>query len=155
MATARFVLLWWLALVGWWVVLVGTNAGLELVAAACAALLATPLVLAIRRLGLLGFRLELRWLATTLKVPWKVVQELGVVFWALALHFAGRRRLTSRYRAFAFPAGGSHAASAGRRALAVEADALSPNTLPVDVDTERGVVLRHELVPRRASNRMP
>jgi hypothetical protein len=154
-ATARSGLLWWLALVGWWVVVVGTNAGLELVAAACAALLATLLVLAIRRLGLLGFRFEPRWLAKTLRVPWKVVQELAVVFWALALHLAGQRSLSSRYRAFEFPAGGHDATSAGRRALAVEADALSPNTLPVDVDTERGVVLRHELVPRRASNRMP
>ena len=33
MRTLRFVALWWLGLGGWWVLLVGTNAGLELVAA--------------------------------------------------------------------------------------------------------------------------
>jgi hypothetical protein len=68
---------------------------------------------------------------------------------------AGQRRLSSRYRAFEFPAGGDDPTSAGRRAVAVEADAISPNTLPIDVDTERGVVLRHELDSRRASNELP
>jgi hypothetical protein len=152
--TALFVLLWWLALFGWWVVVVGTNAGLELLAAACAALLGALLALAIRRAGLLRYRFEARWLAKTLKVPWKVVQEIGLVFWALALHLVGLRRVSSRYRAFDFPAGGNDPRSAGRRALAVEADALSANTLPVDVDCERGVALRHELDPRKASNEL-
>jgi hypothetical protein len=155
MGTAIFVLLWWLALFGWWVVLVGTNAGLELIAGACAALIAALIALGLRRRGLLRYRFEGRWLAKLLTVPWKVVRELGVVLGALALHMAGQRRLSSRYRAFEFPAGGDDATSAGRRALAVEADALSANTLPVDVDCERGVALRHELDPRRASDGMP
>jgi hypothetical protein len=155
MATARSLGLWWLALFGWWVVLVGTNAGLELIAAACASLLAALLALGLRRLGLLPFRFEGRWLAKTLKVPWRIVVELAIVFWALGLHLAGVRRVTSRYRAFSFPAGGDDPTSAGRRALAVEADGLSPNTLPVDVDRERGVALRHELDPRHSSNAMP
>ena len=47
MGTALFVLLWWLALFGWWIVLVGTNAGLELIAGACAALLGALLALAL------------------------------------------------------------------------------------------------------------
>jgi hypothetical protein len=153
--TTLFALLWWLALFGWWVVLVGTNSGLELIAAACAALLGALLAVGLRRLALLPFRFESRSLAKTLKVPWRIVVELGIVFWALALHLAGLRRLSSRYRAFAFPAGGDDPTSAGRRALAVEADSLSPNTLPVDVDRERGVALRHELDPRHSSNTMP
>lgn len=132
----------------------GTNAGLELLAAACAALLGALLALAIRRAGLLRYRFEARWLAKTLKVPWRVVREIGLVFWALALHLVGLRRVSSRYRAFDFPAGGNDPRSAGRRALAVEADALSANTLPVDVDCERGVALRHELDPRKASNEL-
>jgi hypothetical protein len=153
--TVLFVLLWWAALFGWWIVLTGTNAGLEEIAAACAALLGALLALALRRLGLLRYRFEARWLAKTLTVPWKVVREIGVVFWALALHMAGQRRLSGRYRAFEFPAGGDDATSAGRRAVAAEADALSPNTIPVDIDCERDVALRHDLDPRRASNDMP
>jgi hypothetical protein len=153
--TALFVLLWWAALFGWWLVLTGTNAGLEELAAACAALLGALLALAIRRAGLLDVRFEARWLAKTLKVPFKVVQEVGIVFWALALHMTGQRRLSSRYRAFEFPAGGDDPTSAGRRAVASEGDAMSPNTMPVDIDCERGVVLRHELDPRRVSNEMP
>jgi len=155
MRTAVFVVLWWLALTAWWIVVVGTNAGLELIAAACAGLLGALLAFGVRRVGLLGFRFEGRWLAKTLKAPWKIGQELGIVFWALALHLVRVRRLSSRYRAFEFPAGGDDPVSAGRRALATAADALSANTLPVDIDSERGVVLRHELDPRRAGSEMP
>jgi hypothetical protein len=153
--TALFVLLWWLALFGWWILLVGTNAGLELLAGACAALLASMLALAMRRQRLLGFRFEARWLAKTLKVPWSVIRELGVVLWALALHLAGARRVSSAYRAIPFPAGGQDAISAGRRAVAMEADALSPNGVPIDVDCKRGLALRHELDPRHASDDLP
>lgn len=155
MGTALFVLLWWLALFGWWIVLVGTNAGLELLAGACASLLGALLAAALRRRGLLRYRFEARWLAKWLKVPWKVVYELSVVFWALALHLLGQRHLSSRYRAFDFPAGGDDPESRGRRAVAASADSLSPNTMPVDVDSEHDVALRHELDPRRSSNSMP
>jgi hypothetical protein len=155
MATALFVLLWWAALFGWWVVIVGTNAGLELVAAACGALLAAVFAAALRRRGLLAYRFEAVWLARTPRALWKVPQELLVVLSALALHLLGMRRLSGTYRAFPFPAGGDDPVSAGRRALAVEADALSPNTLPLDIDCERELALRHELDARRTSNDLP
>jgi hypothetical protein len=153
--TARFVLLWWAALFGWWLVLVGTNAGLELLAAACGALLGALLAAGLRRERLLRFQFEARWLAKALKVPWDVVRELGVVFRALALDLAGARRLASAYRALPFPTGRADAVSTGRRAVAMLTDALSPNEIPVDADSERGVVLRHELDPRRASDTLP
>jgi hypothetical protein len=155
MKTLRFVVLWWLALGGWWVLLVGTNAGLEEIAAACAAVVGTGLALGARRQRLLRFRFEPRWIAKSLKEPYKVVRELGVVLWALVLHLARVRRVDSAYRAFPFPAGRADAVSAGRRAIATLADCLSPNTLPVDIDVERNVALRHELDPRRASNELP
>jgi hypothetical protein len=93
MGTALFVLLWWLALFGWWIVFAGTNDGPKLIAGACAALLAALLVAWLRRQGL--FR--------ALNVPWKVVREIGAVFGAVALHLAGQRHLSSRYRAFDSP----------------------------------------------------
>lgn len=155
MRTLRFIVLWWLALGGLWVLLVGTNAGLELIAGASAAVLGTGLALGVRGRRLLRFRFEPRWLAKTLKEPYQIVRELGVVFWALALHLARVRRVASAYRAFPFPAGRVDAVSAGRRAIATLTDCLSPNTIPIDIDTERGVALRHELDPRRASNELP
>jgi hypothetical protein len=153
--TARFVLLWWIALFGWWIVLVGTNAGLELLAAACAALLAALLAAGLRQQRLLRFNVEARWLAKTLKTPWTVVRELAVVFWALALHLVGVRHVSSAYRTLPFPAGGADPVSAGRRAVATEEEAISPNGIPVDMDCERGLALRHELDPRRASDSLP
>ena len=155
MRTARFVVLWLVALFGWWILLVGTNAGLEEIAAGCAAVLATLLALALRRERQLGYRFEPRWLLTALKAPLKVLPELGIVLWALLLQLARIRPVQSIYRALPFPAGRQDAVSAGRRALASLTDAVSPNTLPLDVDAERGVVLRHELDPRRAPDSFP
>jgi hypothetical protein len=155
MRTLRFVALWWLALGGWWVLLVGTNAGLEEIAATCAAAIGTAFALGVQRQRLLRFRFEPHWLAKALKEPYKIVRELGVVLWALGLHLTRVRPVDSAYRAVPFPAGRADAVSAGRRAIATLVDCLSPNTLPVDIDIERGVALRHELDPRRASNDMP
>jgi hypothetical protein len=153
--TLRFAVLWWLALAGWWILLVGTNAGLEEIAAVCAATLGTALALVLRRQRLLRFRFEPVWLAKTLQTPWKVAQELGVVLWALALHVTRARPVAGAYRAIPFPAGRDDSVSAGRRALAELADGLSPNTVPVDADLERDAALRHELDPRHASDQMP
>jgi len=155
MHALRFAVLWWLALAGWWLLLVGTNAGLEELAGACAATLGTVLALAIRRRRLLVFRFERRWLARASLAPVRMVQETGIVLWALALHLARIRQVRSAYRAFSFPAGRQDAVSAGRRAVVTLADALGPNTTPVDMDCETGLVLRHELDPRHASNTLP
>ena len=155
MKTLRFVVLWWLALFGWWVLVVGTNSGLELIAGAWAGAVCTVFALGVRQQRLLAFRFEPRWLARTLKVPWNVVRELGIVLWALALDLARVRPVRSAYRAIPFPAGRQDAVSAGRRAVASLADAVSPNAYSVDMDLERGVVLRHELDPRHSSDDVP
>jgi hypothetical protein len=147
-----FVFAWWLALAGWWLLLAGTNAGLELVAAASAGVLGTALAFGARRQRLLRFRFQARWLARTLRAPWSIVRELGILTWALLLHVTRVRPVRSAYRAIPFPAGRADAVSAGRRATITLADALSPNSVPVDIDCERGVVLRHELDPRHASD---
>ena len=155
MHALRFAVLWWLALAGWWLLLVGTNAGLEELAGACAATLGTAFALAVRRCRLLIFRFERHWLARASLAPVRMVQETGIVLWALALHLARIRQVRSAYRAFSFPAGRQDAVSAGRRAVVTLADALGPNTTPVDMDCETGLVLRHELDPRHASNTLP
>ena len=155
MKTLRFVVLWWLALGGWWLLVVGTNAGLEEIAAACAAALGTAFALAARQQALLRFRFEAAWLVKTAKVPWNIVRELAIVFWAHALHLTRVRPVRSAWRAVPFPAGRADAVSAGRRAIAQLADAASPNAYPVDADCERSVVLRHELDPRHASDEIP
>jgi hypothetical protein len=155
MRTVRFVVLWLCALFAWWVVLVGTNAGLELIAAGCAGVLATLLALALRHQRQLAYRFEPRWLLKTPKAPVRVLPELAIVFWALFLHLARIKPVRSVYRAVPFPAGRADAVSAGRRALASLTDVFSPNTVPIDVDCEDGVALRHDLDPGRASKSLP
>jgi hypothetical protein len=150
-----FVVGWWLALLGWWVLLVGTNAGLEIGAGACAAALGAAIAAGLRRQRLLAFRFEALWLAKTLRAPWHVTREFALVVWLLALDLLRVRRVRSAYRAFPFPTGRADPVSRGRRALVTVADALSPNAIPVDMDCERGVLLHHELDPRKATNDPP
>src|SRR2546421_102882 len=117
MHALRFAVLWWLALAGWWLLLVGTNAGLEELAGACAATLGTVLALAIRRRRLLVFRFERRWLARASLAPVRMVQETGIVLWALALHLRPPTRPTDRgaRRARAREHGGDRRPRAARR----------------------------------------
>jgi hypothetical protein len=45
-----------------------------------------------------------------------------------------------------FEATGEDPRSAARRALAVAGGSLAPNAIVVEIDPERGVLVRHELV---------
>lgn len=141
MRAVRFVALW-LALVGWWVLLVGTNAGLELVAGACAATLGIALGLGVYRQGLLRFGFEPAWLVKLLKAPWRALEGFAIVSWALV------RPVRSTYDAVPFSAEAD-----GTRALVTLAGALSANTVPIDAKS--GELERHELDPRRASPDLP
>ena len=80
MGTAIFVLLWWIALFGWWILLVGTNAGLELLAGACAASLATVLAAGAAPARAAELPLPRAVACHGAEGSWRVLYECGVVF---------------------------------------------------------------------------
>jgi Na+/H+ ion antiporter subunit len=155
LARLRSVAAWSLALFGLWLLFVGTRQRYELIGGACAAVVGALFADALRRERLLRFRFELRWLAKVGAAPWKIVRDFGIVSWALFLQLARVRPVRSAYVAIPFPAGGNDAVSSGRRALGTILGTVSPNGIVVDIDTERGVALRHDLVPSKASNKVP
>jgi len=137
---------WWCVLFGLWVALVGTKAWLELVAGACAAAIGTASLEVVRSQGVLAFRFHARWLLEAGRPLARIVPDFVVLTLALV-----RRRPGGAFRAVPFEPGGDTPLGAGRRAFVTVAGSLAPNTLVVDVDRERNLLLVHELDPAHAS----
>ena len=137
-------LAWFAGLFGLWLVLVGTTQQVEEIAGLCAAAIGAAVAEVIRSQGLLGYRVEWRWLRGLWKPLLRVVPDFFVVLWAL---FA---RSQGRFQKLEFPTGGERGVDAGRRAFGVIAPSLAPNRLVVDMDKETGEALVHDLVPSSA-----
>jgi hypothetical protein len=146
---------WWLALFGLWVAMEGTNEAMELGAGAGAAALGATLAEVARRQGLLRLTLDPRSLAFAVRTPWRAAREFVVLTQALVLDLAGVRAVRSAWVAVPFEAGGDDRRSAGRRALRPLIDNVTPNTIVVDVDCERELALKHDLVNSRAQKTVP
>jgi hypothetical protein len=132
-----------------WLLLVGTVQDVELIAGICAAAIGATAQEVVRAQGLLGFRVEWRWL----RQVWKPLARVFLEFLLLMLSLGRGPR--GRFRTLEFPVGGERAMDAGRRAFAVVAASLAPNRLVVDVDPETGGALVHDLFPERGSDQLP
>jgi hypothetical protein len=91
---------------------------------------------------------ELAALRAAAALPAAIVRDTFVVFGALFARLTGRD-VRDALVAIPFDAGSANA-SGTRRALVVALKGLSPNSVPVGIDAERGVLLVHELVKPRA-----
>ncbi|HET7045050.1 MAG TPA: Na+/H+ antiporter subunit E [Gaiellaceae bacterium] len=120
-----------------WLLLVGTVNRLQLVAGAVALVLALGGLLAARR-QLPRYRVDPRLLGGLVRLPWELLRDSLVVLAAIP------RRTTGRFRSTSFPTGESPTGR-GARAFAEARGSLAPNSIVVDVDPERGLVLLHEL----------
>jgi hypothetical protein len=81
-----------------------------------------------------------RWVLEALRPVGRWPRDL----WALALALPSRP--AGRIVEEPFEATGEDPRSAARRALAVAGGSLAPNNIVVEIDTDRGVLVRHELV---------
>lgn len=140
---------WFVCLFVLWLLLVGTVQGVELIAGLCAAALGATATEVVRLQGLLGFRVEWRWLRQTWKPLARVAPEFLLLMVALA------RPARGTFRTLDFPAGGERAVDSGRRAFAAVVASLAPNRLVVDVDPETDGALVHDLVPGHGSGELP
>jgi multicomponent K+:H+ antiporter subunit E/multicomponent Na+:H+ antiporter subunit E len=83
-------------------------------------------------------------LAQTVTDTWRVLK-------VLALWLLERRPAPSEVRAVPFDPGGDDARSATRRALAVAYTSVTPNSIVLDVDRKKGVLLLHQIHPAKTS----
>jgi hypothetical protein len=138
---------WWFALFWLWLLISGDWNRIEWIAAACAAAVAATIAEFARTRAAVAPRVPLRWVARAWSVPARIFVDFGIVTWALFRSIVRRPVVRGEFRAHSFPAGEGQ----GVRAWAVWAAQFSPNAYVVDVDTERDLVLVHDLVPSRKS----
>lgn len=123
----------------------------EAIAGALAAALAAVACMAAARVARVryGGVPELAGMRAAAALPAAIVRDTFVVFGALFARLAGRD-VHDVLVAVPFDPGSANA-SGTRCALVVVLKGLSPNSVPVAIDAERGALLVHELVKPRAA----
>jgi multisubunit Na+/H+ antiporter MnhE subunit len=137
----------WLALFWLWLLLAGDWNRIEVIAAACAAAVAATIGEIARSRAGVTPRIPLRWIARAWTVPHQVVIDFGIVTAALLRSVAKRKVVRGEFHAHSFPTGEGLAV----RAWAAWAANFSPNAYVVEIDSDRELVLIHDLVPHRPS----
>jgi hypothetical protein len=146
-------LAWWFLCFCLWLVYVGEWNRYSWVSGAVAASIGATGAVIVQHLGLLRFRPAVRPLRSGWRVPVQVVVDFGILVAALWRVLVRRREVRGVFRAKRVDLGGDDPSSSFRRAWAVVAATYSPNAYVVDVDSERGTVLLHDLVSCEASER--
>jgi hypothetical protein len=142
---------WWLLLFWFWILLAGEWDATEWVAAAGAAAVGASLgELARVRTGVAA-RLPRRAFHDVPLVLVAVVVDFGILAWALVVSAARREVVHGAFRSHELETGGDDPAGVGLRAWTEVAATYSPNAYVVEIEAERGLVLLHDLVPRRSS----
>lgn len=135
----------WLLFVGEWSWLVGIwGAGMAAVAAAAAEVVAGQ--------GLLNVRGRWRWCGELGSAAVAVPADAGILTWELVRAIATGRRRVGVFREDA-SAAGEGPLPAGRRAWVEFVATWSPNCYVVDVSSESGRRMIHDLRPHRPSER--
>jgi multisubunit Na+/H+ antiporter MnhE subunit len=140
-------LVWWLVSAALWLALVDKVDARELwVGAAAAAIAATAAVL-VRSQRDQVLRPRVRWL----RRAWRPLLGLVVDLWPLTVALVRRgilrREETGALTTVPFEATGDDPEQFAHRVLTEALGSLAPNTLVVEIDRERGVLIAHELVP--------
>jgi hypothetical protein len=143
----------WLALFWLWILLVGEWDATQWIAAAGAATIGASLGEVARARAGLAARLPVRALADVPQILLAVVLDFGIVVWALLVSIARRDVVRGTFRSHELDTGGDDVRGVGLRAWTELAATYSPNAYVVEIEPDRGLVLLHDLVPHRPSER--
>jgi len=132
-------LAWFCGLELLWLVFVGTTQSTEIVAGAIASGVVALYVEALRRVGLLRFRLSLAALARARSVPVHVLFDFVLVLWLAVRAAASGERIRGRWLSVEFE---DEAGPRGRflRALAATFENETSNAIVVDIDESRALL---------------
>ena len=134
---------------GLWVAIDDSIGLAELGAGAVVAALAALLTEVALHQADLHPRLRLRWLAGAYRLPGQVLGDTVLVFRALARQLAHGEDPPSGFRELPVRLGDAGDDAVTRRVLLVGANSLAPNTVVLDVDADREVMVVHQLVPNQ------
>jgi multisubunit Na+/H+ antiporter MnhE subunit len=140
-------LVWWALLAALWLALVDTVVVAELVAGAVAAAIAATGAVLVRGRREIIVRPRAAWLPAAVPALLRFGPDLLKL--ASALWRRGVRRGAERGRLVEVPYGavGNDPEAAAHRVLTEALGSFAPNSIVVDIDRDRRVVLVHELVP--------
>ena len=140
-------LVWWVVLAALWLALVDTVVVPELVVGALAAAIAATGAVLVRAQRQVLLRPRAAWAPGALRALAQFVPDLVPL--ATALWRRGVRRGDDRGRLVEVPYGavGDEPEQAAHRVLTEALGSFAPNSIVVDVDTQRRTLLVHELVP--------
>jgi hypothetical protein len=98
-----------------------------------------------REQGFVESRIVPVWLLTGWRVALKIPLDLVLLCWEALAQLVAPRPVRGMFRAAPFKATEGTGSDAGHRALTEWIGSLSPNTIVVGVDIDRGLVLVHQL----------
>jgi multisubunit Na+/H+ antiporter MnhE subunit len=133
-------LAWWPLLTVLWLVLADSRRLEEIIAGVVVGALGATASVIVRAQRDVILRPRPRWVLYALRTFGRWPRDL----WALGRALPSRP--TGRIVEEPFEATGEDPRSAARRALAVVGGTLAPNSIVVEIDADRGVLVRHDLV---------
>jgi multisubunit Na+/H+ antiporter MnhE subunit len=140
---------WWIALAALWLVLDDTVAFPELMTGAAAALLGAIAAEVVHSQKLVRVRLKPSWLRHAWRPLVQLIPDTARVLAVLLRQLILRRPPRGEFRAVSFRAGRADGAyDTTRRSLAKAVGSFAPNTYVVGVDTDRDLMLVHQLDPK-------
>jgi multisubunit Na+/H+ antiporter MnhE subunit len=135
-----------LFLLGLWMLFVSQLRRAELVAGVCAAALGAVAEGIVKARRLAKFRPRSRWLALFTWELWYVLTGSAALMRALARRLTGKKS-EAQFRVVPFRAGGTDSKSEARRAIAITATSVAPDTIVVGIERERDFLLLHQIAP--------
>lgn len=139
----------WLGFSLLWLVFVYQISASELTAGGIASALTVVAGLVTCRAVPARFRPRLHWVAQAWRLPGPITSDLWLLLKHLLREMAGKKSRSS-FELTDFKAGGEDSPAAAQRALAVLYVSLTPNSVVLDVDREKGQMLLHQAEPTAA-----
>ncbi len=90
------------------------------------------------------FRPRLRWCAQVWRLPKIILEDFAALFYTLGRHMLRKPGL-GLFQVTPFHTSGDAARQAAQRCLATTFMSLSPNSVVVDIDTERELMMFHQV----------
>ena len=129
-----------------WLLFVDQASLSELLAGSAAATLASIALQVTVRVEPLRFQPRLAWLAQVWRLPSVIIEDFRVLLRVLADRLMSKP-VPGTFQLTGFSSSGHDSCEGARRALAVLFLSVSPNSVVVGIDQDRGVLLLHQLMP--------
>lgn len=133
----------WAGFLALWLLFVSNVSLAELAAGAVGSAIALVALDRSLRADPLCFHPRAHWLLQTLRIPGMFLNGLAALFEVLMRRLQGKR-WNAGFQLVRFPGGGSTPRDGARRAMAVLLLATPPNSLVIDIDMERNLVMFHQ-----------